>query len=639
MYSDAIQMCAENKINEKNTWALDLIDHMGRMIEQPSAAGNDAAMTNFQFASSTLDAGVKIYAYRVDSVYNETYKLIGGLNRAKGDEVADGALDTDSVADAGAPEGPGTKEARKPRRAKPPSSNLEANPASLDLKKLEMSFEVDPLFHRTSAKFDEGGAKGLLLVNLAVRPGCALSFDSSGTCAADPAVGAPPPVRVPLAPLAALVPKQLSEKHVCAELCGMVGSLRTGVTCTADAEPELATAVSDEDDSDGDAAAGGGYDDDNDELGTADLGADAFDASADLGGEPEPLDAAEAAREAAFLRQLSTDGEGETAVAAAFMSLDEPVAESHPTERGTEAEEGTGVADTEAAARERVQRLLQVGQRWAGPAHWKFGKPAGSGGGGGGGTAAAAPPKRGKGKAPFAIDFGRSTEVLASLRAMETQAKGTTLTEAALAKDGGSCSTLPPDLNCTPEVLSCLFHKPETRLSRRRRLQPSASVAKAAEGGDAGGAADYESDGDDWAPADGGEVEDETSVDEGAHADALVSGAPVAAPLQLVAEPQKVAQIKIGYAKVAKQVDIKGLKAGVWELLQDVDGEARKAGAVQVSFQEVLQQLPSKVEPSQLPDVSFAYCFISLLHLANERGLEIADDKDRLSDLRVTMPR
>ena len=85
-----------------------------------------------------------------------------------------------------------------------------------------MSFEVDPLFHRTSAKFDEGGAKGLLLVNLAVRPGCTLSFDSSGTCAAAPAVGAPPPVRVPLAPLAALVPKQLSEKHVCAELCGMV---------------------------------------------------------------------------------------------------------------------------------------------------------------------------------------------------------------------------------------------------------------------------------------------------------------------------------------------------------------------------------------------------------------------------------
>ena len=97
------------------------------------------------------------------------------------------------------------------------------------------------------------------------------------------------------------------------------------------------------------------------------------------------------------------------------------------------------------------------------------------------------------------------------------------------------------------------------------------------------------------------------------------------------------AQIKIGYAKVAKQVDIKGLKTGVWELLQDVDSEARKAGAVQVSFQEVLQQLPSKVEASQLPDVSFAYCFISLLHLANEKGLELVANESS-SDLSITQP-
>ena len=32
-------------------------------------------------ASCTLEAGVKIYAYRVDSVHSETYKVLGGLNR------------------------------------------------------------------------------------------------------------------------------------------------------------------------------------------------------------------------------------------------------------------------------------------------------------------------------------------------------------------------------------------------------------------------------------------------------------------------------------------------------------------------------------------------------------------------------
>ena len=214
---------------------MDLIDHMGRMIDQPNGGdAGDAAMTNFQFASSTLDAGVKIYAYRVDSVYNETYKLIGGLNRAKGglpDEADDGA-----EADAG--EGTEDGEAAAPkekrvRRAKAPTTNLESNMANLDLKKLEMSFDVDPLFHRTSAKFDEGGAKGLLLINLPVRPGCQLSFDSS-EARGKQAERAPPPARVPLATLLELLPRNLGEMHVCAELSGMVGSIRVGVTTVRD---------------------------------------------------------------------------------------------------------------------------------------------------------------------------------------------------------------------------------------------------------------------------------------------------------------------------------------------------------------------------------------------------------------------
>ena len=37
--------------------------------------------TNFQVASCTLDAGVKIYSYRVDSVHKDTYKVLGSLGR------------------------------------------------------------------------------------------------------------------------------------------------------------------------------------------------------------------------------------------------------------------------------------------------------------------------------------------------------------------------------------------------------------------------------------------------------------------------------------------------------------------------------------------------------------------------------
>lgn len=41
-----------------------------------------------------------------------------------------------------------------------------------------MAFAVDPLYHQTSAQFDEGGAKGLLLNNLGVYGGCQVLFDS-----------------------------------------------------------------------------------------------------------------------------------------------------------------------------------------------------------------------------------------------------------------------------------------------------------------------------------------------------------------------------------------------------------------------------------------------------------------------------
>jgi condensin complex subunit 2 len=44
---------------------------------------------------------------------------------------------------------------------------------------LDLDFTVDPLFKKTSADFDEGGARGLLLNNLTVDRGCKIIFDAS----------------------------------------------------------------------------------------------------------------------------------------------------------------------------------------------------------------------------------------------------------------------------------------------------------------------------------------------------------------------------------------------------------------------------------------------------------------------------
>lgn len=53
--------------------------------------------------------------------------------------------------------------------------------ANINLHKLDAAFDIDPLFHQVSKKFDEGGAKGLLLANLGVdiNSGARIIFDSS----------------------------------------------------------------------------------------------------------------------------------------------------------------------------------------------------------------------------------------------------------------------------------------------------------------------------------------------------------------------------------------------------------------------------------------------------------------------------
>lgn len=438
--------------------------------------------------------------------------------------------------------------------------------------------------------------------------------------------------------------------------------MTTGSEGTLDSALRSAVAVhaADADASEDEADDPGGFDcdDDNDDgpdpvhhddagawaAATAPEELEAFDAEDAAGDDPE-ADAQVAVREEALRRQLSAVEAGaEEGAAAGSLSLDEYMEEAQHDDSPARQRR------QEEAARERVQRLLQTGQCWAGPGHWKFkapSQPSGDAGPAAAGAAVGSAGRRGgKGKAQFAIDFDRCKEVLALLRAMDKDAKGTTLTAAALAKEQLSISTLPRDLNFTPKVLSSLFLKPSATVGRRRRVlrQTALRIADAVANGAAEDARDTYSDGgDDAAVCDdfgdepaAGDVGEEMAV--GGVGDGVAVDGMGGSQLELLEEPAQVEQIKIGYAKVAKQVDIKGLKSGVWELLHDAQAQARPDGASTVSFRKALGGLASKVPAAQLPDVSFAYCFISLLHLANERGLEV-HGSEGLDDLTVTLPR
>ncbi|PHU12170.1 Condensin complex subunit 2 [Capsicum chinense] len=171
LFQNCIKLASENKINQKNTWELGLIDHLCEIVKVEQE--NDSE-TNFQKASCTLEAGVKIYSMRVDSVHSEAYKVLGGINRVGNANEPDPVVE-DANAENGQEEGHTRKEQE---RKLSPLSTLESSFDSLNVKKFDAAFAVDPLYHQTSAQFDEGGAKGLLLNNLGIYGNCRVLFDS-----------------------------------------------------------------------------------------------------------------------------------------------------------------------------------------------------------------------------------------------------------------------------------------------------------------------------------------------------------------------------------------------------------------------------------------------------------------------------
>lgn len=71
-----IKLSTENKITIKNAFSLEMIDFMTYMIKK-----QDVNMSNLQVASTSLDVSTKIYGYRVDSVHMEILKMVGGLDK------------------------------------------------------------------------------------------------------------------------------------------------------------------------------------------------------------------------------------------------------------------------------------------------------------------------------------------------------------------------------------------------------------------------------------------------------------------------------------------------------------------------------------------------------------------------------
>ncbi|KAK4758983.1 hypothetical protein SAY87_020284 [Trapa incisa] len=577
LLQNCIRLASENKINQKNTWELGLIDHLYEIIKVEEESD---AETNFQKASCTLEAGVKIYSLRVDSVHSETYKVLGGINRAGQDDgPADVAVDEGHEED---------HQKKETERKLSPLSTLESSFEALNIKKFDVAFTVDPLYHQTSAQFDEGGAKGLLLNNLGVFGKCAVLFDSlevPGKC----------------------IPCDLQQdKTIDLSFAKeYVEQVLLNMQMKDEISPTLSTIVSQ-------------FDEDN-RRSTEVISSEETEAQEDVQLPNEGEFGAESL-ETESNWDFNNYDNGD--VGDEDTSFLDPIAPSNIEENDEYVFHDPNGEDRGEEVEDYLFLSLGLNTKqnaWAGPEHWKYRKPKGpeeKQGPENDSTAISKKP-RNKKKVEAELDFTASFDKdWTPIFAPPKNPKSLLLPATRV-----PCNTkLPEDCHYQPEDLVKLFLLPKVMWLGRRRRKKSDERAQSCDdngpstswevGSVFGGSVDC---GNDYSDA-----EDELNA--------------------LVSQPRQVNKIEVEYDKTSKQVDVQALKEILWEQTQKTFETSVQVPEDGVSFKKILASFPADCRAAATNDISPHLCFICLLHLANEHSLKIYGCPN-LDDLSIHLPR
>ncbi|KAF1949401.1 barren [Byssothecium circinans] len=310
-------------------------------------------------------------------------------------------------------------------------------------------------------------------------------------------------------------------------------------------------------------------------------------------------------------------------------------------------------------------------KNWAGPEHWRIRRIKDIG--------KAPPVTKRKEKEPFKIDFDSPMSQSLADMLYTPATSNSTITLPKTQWKSKTRNLLPDDKHFNSRQLLRLFLKPKGRMGSRREgrwpLQqekpsetPNGEVDEAywaaredeanALPEDDGMQGNYDADffQDDGLPMagvlpmDDGETfadardhfsppaEDGPAQVESLHG-AIAGTGEGAFGTQLVTQSRRFRPEYVQYARVAKKVDVKRLKDELWKGIgfeeittppppDTVDPLEIKAVDGSLKFTQVINDLQSVYPKQAMADISTSYCFICLLHLANEKGLVINNDEN-----------
>ncbi|KAF2280910.1 barren [Westerdykella ornata] len=690
-FEEMLKQTSENKINTANSWNSGLIDffHDMRVLR-------DGNTVDFKKASNTLEGCVKVYTHRVDSVAEETGKLLNGLAESKNKKSRGrAAAEEDEEGDGEEDEEGEDGQKKKRKKAPRPDANLSTH-EQLQNKKMDIELSMDPMFKKASADFDEGGVKGLLLNNLFLDSKGRIVFDSSDdaeditvehkmTPAPDdgaeedhddstPEAEASEDVEIDISSLAAKyfdLPSfaQLDHQEICPSSTRLhLNDIFTGSLDLADftIPEDLGPDVSD----------GDGDDDQVAINGSGDLPEDNYMAFND---DDDDMTAIAQPPEAGF---------GEGGEAWAREAALEPQARVHQMtpevgdedRREESAEDGVAGAEdydykVSAAHGPEQENMFHYfdqafKKNWAGPEHWRVARIKGMG--------KAAPARERKEKVPFVVDFLAPMSQSLNEALFGPKPAPSTIQAPKSQLQSKARNLLPDDKHFNSNSLRYYYLVPDVRIGEERLISEKKIGSGRGDREDdeaywANQARDEKPDYDaNFYQDDGIGNDDAGDDDEEAeyfadareqlsppleeapnHLQGLASGIfstqegePQGDAPHVVLPNMPVPQA-VPYARKAKKVDVHRLKNEIWDGLgfeetqQTVptsdSGEPGSSNTMDVSvkFTDVIvNTLPKRYAKQQLDDLSTAYCFICLLHLANEKGLVI-ENEENFEDLTV----
>lgn len=585
LFQNCIKLASENKINQKNTWELNLIDHLCDIIKVEEE--NDVE-TNFQKASCTLEAGVRIYSMRVDSVHSEAYKVLGGISRVAQD------AEQDSVEDSNTENMPGEHTSKKEKEIKlSPLSTLESSFEALNVKKFDVAFAVDPLYHQTTAQFDEGGSKGLLLNNLGVYGGCRMIFDS---------------LEVPSKCMLSSNQHKIDTIDISfAKDC--IEQMSTNFSKKLEISPSLKEIVN-------------MFDEDNKRP------VDTFSCS------QKSIEPDHEAFEGDF-----NGGENENDNSGTWDFINDnqtSLNDDDDTYEGDEGsvhhEENEAYVSNDGDLDEKCLNVdsflfLSLGlngkhNAWAGPEHWKYRKTKGpEDPSKENGSPKMAKKNKNKKQEPD-IDFTKALELETDLDIIFAPPKNPKTLLLPTNREPAN-TMLPEDCHYQPEDLVKLFLLPNVMCLGKRGRRYSDDTNQEGEGNNNNNNNNetFQS----W-DNDFGQFDDGNAYSDNEDSTTLVS------------QPRQVKKIEVEYDRTSKQVDVQALKEILWSSIQEthLSLSPQETKTKTLSFKEMLASFPTdskKPASASIDAISPHLCFICLLHLANEHGLSIhgCDDLDDLT--------